>query len=924
MSVISAEVAVFFQNKGLLGPAKNNKRTISVTALSSPATSRSSSSSSNSIDRTSFSATFVNVSRDEIELPQDLTSGETYEFIGFDKETAGKLWDQYLSRPIGDPLDPFDFDFMDYARSQVKNSTVPDVLSVTDDWTPTMAALGINYCLQQSILHPDFDDVRATASCKFWLLDSMEMAFKTLEGLNGQLRQELERRQRLTILGVREKSPFKSLKSAAKETTIPNECPATDIVAEQEAPARLIGYTMIWRACLLSEAVECCESRPGELQITPVCSRPGDFSGRTAVAYFSPERETADRYAAYKKHRFSIAELAILQVAVPDSLMQSLSVNYLWADGVSDLWKKVVWNCRRGDRLPKDLRYMRNKDLWIGHIARSKNVKFETMESCTQIQSSDAPVVQINGERRNATQWVFHSDHAEELFAQCCKGKTWIHSIGKLVEVFKDMAFAKSLKSDPLGIIDTRLTMTDSPTDGFFSPLFEPFTGFTPFTGFDGADKRQPGSQTEAEASPKQAHRILELRESFRGFDSSRNCPRLELDVAVDKYHTLDGLAEPLNPQNTPASNSERGSTEEYTESFRRYQMENLRRSPTPQTEEFNFDCFQDSPEASFVCQDDESESEKPSKLRRLSVGRRQWIKPPITALANHQPGINANFKEPGNPGSLLRSVRFSPPAASLSPPSRAARRPLPSIERGQDYVALHRQKKQYRKWKVAGRANSRKCSPCNSPTKRTQSLAARIPKNHDMRNSSLFSLPDRETRQMAFPTRVAPGADAREVRTSEVVDTPVASDSNIAGKTERNLPAFLAVSFSLYRIRPAPSSSSKKAPKYAFRFRMTRTDLPQQPSPHFPTKFENLACHPIIDDLLFHICFIIPAIVVLLPLNVVFIATYPLTNTRVGAVMLYLVRALLYLLINIIIFVLFKCGVTCGCQWNPDTGNSG
>ncbi|CRL29319.1 unnamed protein product [Penicillium camemberti] len=459
MPVISAEVALFFQDGGLLGPATNGKRTISVTALSSPVTSRST-SSSNTIDRTSFSATFVNVPQDEIELPQELKSRETYEFIGFNEETASKLWDQYLNRPINDPLDPFDFDFMDYARSQVRNHTVPDVLSITDDWTPTMTTLGISQCLQLSILHPDFDDVRATASCKFWLLDSIEMAFKTLEGMNGQLRQEMERRQQLAVLSGRERSPPPSLpapisrkgslKSTTKETIVPSKGPAAfkDTTAldkgpvagvtEQEAPARLPGHTMIWRACLLSEAVECCESRLQELDFKSISSSPGDFGGRTAVAYFSPQRETADRYAMYKKHRFSIAELAILQVAVPDSLVQSLSINYLWADGAeSQLWKKVIWHCRRGQRLPKDLRYMGNKDLWIGHIAKSTNSSFATTESYTQIQSPDVLAVQVNGEWRNAIQWVFYSDHAEELFAQCCKGKTWIHSIGKLVEASK-------------------------------------------------------------------------------------------------------------------------------------------------------------------------------------------------------------------------------------------------------------------------------------------------------------------------------------------------------------------------------------------------------------------------------------------------------------------------------------------------------
>lgn len=75
----------------------------------------------------------------------------------------------------------------------------------------------------------------------------------------------------------------------------------------------------------------------------------------------------------YKKHRFSIAELTILQVAVVDSLVQSLLINYLCADGAeSQSWKKVIWNCRRDQRLPKDLRYMGNKDLWIGCIANPR------------------------------------------------------------------------------------------------------------------------------------------------------------------------------------------------------------------------------------------------------------------------------------------------------------------------------------------------------------------------------------------------------------------------------------------------------------------------------------------------------------------------------------------------------------------------
>lgn len=51
------------------------------------------------------------------------------------------------------------------------------------------------------------------------------------------------------------------------------------------------------------------------------------------------------------------------------------------------------------------------------------------MESYTQIQSSDVLAVQVDGEWRNAIQWVFYSDHAEELFSQCCKGNIWINAV---------------------------------------------------------------------------------------------------------------------------------------------------------------------------------------------------------------------------------------------------------------------------------------------------------------------------------------------------------------------------------------------------------------------------------------------------------------------------------------------------------------
>lgn len=346
--------------------------------------------------------------QDEIEVPESLKSAESYEFIGFDRETALEIWSRFID--TSDPDDP-EGDFMGYARSYVNHSGVPDALSVLDDWTSTMNRLGINKTLQSAIMLPEFDDLRSTASCKFWVLDSMAVAYATLEHLNDQLRSEMARRQRITKTGHRDKS-----------------------VSVPEAPARLDGHTMIWRGCSRLSALEFCEGHPDHLVLRAMRSSPGDFS-YAPVGYFTPQRETADRYATWLKHKVPASEVAIFQAAVPEDLIRSLSVNYLGSDGVeTDTWKRVIWHSRRSDKLPKDLRWMADKDLWIGHIARSLHSRSVAMEDYTVIEPSDTLSVKIDGEWRKAIQWVFYDSDAEDLFAQRCKGMTWIHSTGKLVD----------------------------------------------------------------------------------------------------------------------------------------------------------------------------------------------------------------------------------------------------------------------------------------------------------------------------------------------------------------------------------------------------------------------------------------------------------------------------------------------------------
>src|SRR5204863_10118755 len=103
---------------------------------------------------------------------------------------------------------------------------------------------------------------------------------------------------------------------------------------------------------------------------------------------------------------------------------------YLWSE--SDECKKVSWYRRRGRALSDDLEYLEDLDVSIGHIASSKNRKYERMSDYREIQESDVLKVKVDDEGRKSIQWVFYTSKAKREFRRSCAGRIWIHSLGSL------------------------------------------------------------------------------------------------------------------------------------------------------------------------------------------------------------------------------------------------------------------------------------------------------------------------------------------------------------------------------------------------------------------------------------------------------------------------------------------------------------
>ena len=499
------------------------------------------------------------------------------------------------------------------------------------------------------------------------------------------------------------------------------------------------------------------------------------------------------------------------------------------------------------------------------------------------------------------------------------------------------MTSARLIKSDPLGVVDTRLTdshlfspsftsaadtRVTSESRDLFASSFVPLTANTPvttgshlnpfspsFATFTAFGLDEPAdTMTTKRPSLKQERGLRELQEASLGLRARQSFPRLVLDAATDKY-VLDNV-EPSNSQQTPTPNSENDSNEEQVVP---HATENLRLNDMPNTEEFNYDCFQDSPEADspkgrFVFRGgDRSQSPTPTKVR-LSSDQKQLLKPPIAALANHHPDPNVNsLKKSGNPGSVTRSVRFSP-ACSPIPPS-PAQRPLPSVERKQDHLASSRQK-QHGRWKVIRRATPHRVSPQHSPMNMASVQASWTRDQPGKRLPSLSSQPNA----------------AHNDYSGNTAGTLIADEPKGTGKTKKKVPRSMAFLFAIYRPREQPAGSPRKDLKYVVATIVSQATLPEDKMPRFAPELEQLAFQPPLDEVLCQFCIILPAILFTVPVGVFFCTLQLLENTRIGAAIIYFFRVLFSTFVSVVIRAMAKRGLRLitggGVRFVPNNSN--
>lgn len=375
-------------------------------------------------------------------IPDQLISRATLEYVGFSDAKADALWSQWTNWPPQGPSRETDPDTGGLQMSFLKYmtgafNTGNDTFSDDDrTWARLLDTFGLSTETQQAILDPVFRYIRLSESCVYWAKDTVHMRYHGLMEIQKASRDRENALRRAVTRPGSGQPPGQSFPN-------PVHTPSSSSLA---APRSVSGWQQqsspgISNFSSNSASVTAARNAPGFVTLfksidqgriagllddngsisriqTMLSSAPSDFSGRRRLYYFTPDFKVAQYYAVYAKRRTNAESVVIIMMSIPNREIKSLQepeiLRLFWPNPE---WAQLVWSCRNGRRMPKDLSKYQEAALVIGTIARKPNSAYEELASPDDVAENYVLKVQgSEGRGVPATQYVFGED-GEEILA---------------------------------------------------------------------------------------------------------------------------------------------------------------------------------------------------------------------------------------------------------------------------------------------------------------------------------------------------------------------------------------------------------------------------------------------------------------------------------------------------------------------------
>ena len=260
-----------------------------------------------------------------IQLPYELHSQQTLEFLGFSASTASQLFQHFLTT-----LESFSqTTILDIAKAQIRSSR--DAALDSDDWRLALDSMGIKPSLKDAIMDPYFDAIRLTKTATFWVVDTMMAKWLYLANLEPTVLKPRKGNKRYIPLQARIKESASKDISATPNVSIPGDTSedSSNPIVATAVSEKAIGDTEIELfkgsdLLRLQSAIRIDSDTPGTNtnRLTNVLSQvPENFSGDESVLYFSKQREVAFYYADYAhcrvaEERQDVVDLGILTTSI--------------------------------------------------------------------------------------------------------------------------------------------------------------------------------------------------------------------------------------------------------------------------------------------------------------------------------------------------------------------------------------------------------------------------------------------------------------------------------------------------------------------------------------------------------------------------------------------------------------------------------
>lgn len=429
----------------------------------------------------------------------------------------------------------------------------------------------------------------------------------------------------------------------------------------------------------------------------------------------------------------------------------------------------------------------------------------------------------------------------------------------------------------PLGIVDTRLKMADTPEDGLLASSFASVTGLD-----DLLQRNSHPLDYSGIPERKMNHRVQFASDKSHSRGIGKPYPRLELDVDLDHYHSLEGFTEPVSPRNTPASISCCASPEEPA---RPVDLQTMRTSSAPQIQSLAFEWLDGKSEGDLICLEGNAESGMKAQKRRFSADdepRSSTIIPPKGIAQTTDMGSSEKIEDVSR---HVPAVRSSPlPVTLPKPHPPPANCSSPTEERKVDNVSSHRHQKYFKKWRGSNHALSHRVSPYRSPPKARalnrqldapfSYLLPSLGTQGVIKNSASQTDPSQEAVEHNIPKK---GNDGAIGATDIKVGTPPSPVSD-----------FVGISLSIRRVRHPGQQLPAAMNGGAFQVELTSVPFPFRTSIQEGGEAEHAAYRPALDDLVFHTYLVLPVFVAQFPVAV-FSVLNRACNSRIGTILLYL-----------------------------------